>query len=74
MLYFKKYVTMCFIPKTQKEKPSTMSKQLTGHIRQWKNRLREGQYVYKRGRRSIYGKTQEEVSQQVNEVASEHPL
>lgn len=51
-----------------------MSKQLTGHIRQWKNRLWEGQYVYKRGRRSIYGKTQEEVSQQVNEVASEHPL
>lgn len=45
-----------------------MSKPLTGHIRQRKNGLWEGQYVYKRERRSIYGKTQEEVSQQLNQI------
>lgn len=45
-----------------------MDKQQTGHIRRRKNGLWEGQYVYKRERRSIYGKTQEEVSHQLNEI------
>ena len=45
-----------------------MSKQLTGHIRQRENGLWEGQYVYERERRSIYGKTREEVSQQLNKI------
>lgn len=45
-----------------------MDKQRTGHIRRRKNGLWEGQYVYKRERRSIYGKTQEEVSHQLNEI------
>lgn len=47
---------------------STLGKPLTGHIRQRKNGLWEGQYVYKRERRSIYGKTQEEVSHQLNQI------
>lgn len=37
-------------------------KPLTGHIRQRKNGLWEGQYTFQRMHRSIYGKTQEEVS------------
>lgn len=52
----------------QKEKQSTMSKRLTGHIRQRENGLWEGQYVYKRECRSIYGKTREGVSQQLAEI------
>lgn len=47
---------------------STLGKPLTGHIRQRKNGLWEGQYVYKRERRSIYGKTQEEVSHQLDQI------
>lgn len=45
-----------------------MSKQRTGHIRQRETGLWEGQYVYKRERRSIYGKTREEVSRQLGEI------
>lgn len=45
-----------------------MSRLQTGHIRQRKNGLWEGQYVYKRKRRSIYGETQEEVSQQLDKI------
>lgn len=45
-----------------------MNKQLTGHIRQRESGLWEGQYVYKRRRRSIYGKTREGVSRQLAEI------
>lgn len=45
-----------------------MGKQLTGHIRLGETGLWEGQYIYKGERRSIYGKTQEEVSRQLNEI------
>ena len=45
-----------------------MSKRLTGHIRQRGKGLWEGQYVYKREHRSIYGKTREEVSRQLAEI------
>lgn len=45
-----------------------MAKQLTGHIRERENGLWEGQYVYKRERRSIYGKTQEEAARQLEEI------
>lgn len=45
-----------------------MGKQLTGHIRQRKTGLWEGQYIYKGERRSIYGKTQEEASRQLDEI------
>lgn len=45
-----------------------MGRQRTGHIRQRENGLWEGQYVYKGERRSIYGKTQEEVARQLEEI------
>lgn len=45
-----------------------MSRPQTGHTRQRKNGLWEGQYIYKKERRSIYGKTQEEVSRQLAEI------
>ena len=45
-----------------------MSRPQTGHIRQRKNGLWEGQYIYKKERRSIYCKTQEEVSRQLAEI------
>lgn len=45
-----------------------MNKQRTGHIQQRENVLWEGQYVYEQERRSIYGKTREEVSQQLDEI------
>lgn len=45
-----------------------MSKRQTGHIRQRENGLWEGQYVYERDRRSIYGKTREEVSRRLGEI------
>lgn len=45
-----------------------MGKQLTGHIRLRETGLWEGQYIYKGERRSIYGKPQEEVSRQLNEI------
>jgi len=45
-----------------------MNKQRTGHIRQRENGLWEGQYIYERERRSIYGKTREGVSQQLAEI------
>ena len=47
-----------------------MSKQRTGHIRQRENGLWEGQYAYKRERRSIYGKAREEVSRQLDEIVT----
>ena len=46
----------------------TMSKRLAGHIRKRENGLWEGQYVYKRERRSIYGKIQEEVTWQLDKI------
>lgn len=45
-----------------------LGRQRTGHIRQRENGLWEGQYVYKGERRSIYGKTQEEVARQLEEI------
>lgn len=45
-----------------------MSRLQTGHVRQRKSGLWEGQYVYQKERRSIYGGTQEEVSQQLDEI------
>lgn len=45
-----------------------MNKQRTGHIRQRENGLWEGQYIYERERRSIYGKTREGVSQHLAEI------
>lgn len=45
-----------------------MSKQLTGHIRQRKDGHWEGQYVYQKDRRSVYGKTQDEVSQLLDKI------
>lgn len=47
-----------------------MGRQLTGHIRQRKNGLWEGQYVYERERRSIYGKPKEEVSRHLDKVVT----
>lgn len=45
-----------------------MSRPRTGHVRQRKSGLWEGQYVYQKEHRSIYGETQEEVSQQLNKI------
>ena len=45
-----------------------MRKPLTGYIRQRKNGLWEGQYVYQRAQRSIYGRTREEVSEQLTRI------
>lgn len=45
-----------------------MGKRLTGYIRQRENGLWEGQYVYERERRSIYGKTREGVSLQLDQI------
>lgn len=56
-----------FVLKIRKGK-NILSRPQTGHIRQRKNGLWEGQYVYERERRSIYGQTQEEVSQQLDEI------
>lgn len=47
-----------------------MNKPLTGYVRQRKSGLWEGQYIFQRERRSIYGKTQEEVSQQLNSIVA----
>lgn len=47
-----------------------MSRQLTGHIRQRKNGLWEGQYAYERERRSIYGKTKEAVLRQLDKIVT----
>ncbi len=56
-----------FVSKFRKEE-NTLSRPLTGHIRQRKNGLWEGQYIFQRERRSIYGKTQEKVSQQLENI------
>lgn len=45
-----------------------MQKSSTGHIRQRKNGLWEGQYVYQREQRSIYGRTKEEVSKLLTQI------
>jgi hypothetical protein len=45
-----------------------LGRQLTGHVRQRITGLWEGQYTYKGEHRSIYGKTQEEVSRQLDEI------
>lgn len=45
-----------------------MGKRRTGYIRQRRNGLWEGQYVYKGEHRSIYGKAQEEVLRQLDEI------
>ena len=45
-----------------------MSRAQTGHVRQRKSGLWEGQYVYQKEHRSIYGETQDEVSQQLDEI------
>lgn len=45
-----------------------MSRSQTGHVRQRKSGLWEGQYVYQKEHRSIYGITQEEVLQQLDEI------
>lgn len=45
-----------------------MGKLTGGHIRQQKNGLWEGQYVYQREKRSIYGKDREEVAQELERI------
>lgn len=63
--------TICYnvlVPKYREEGLSTLSRPQTGHTRQRKNGLWEGQYIYKKERRSIYCKTQEEVSRQLVEI------
>ena len=57
-----------FGQKIQEKGRSTLSRPSTGHTRQRKNGLWEGQYIYKKERRSIYGKTQEEVSRRLEEI------
>lgn len=45
-----------------------MSKPPTGYVRQRKNGLWEGQYVFQRQKRSIYGEGREEVEKQLNKI------
>ena len=47
-----------------------MSKKATGHIRQRKKGLWEGQYVFQRERRSIYGKTRNEVETELKNIVA----
>ena len=47
-----------------------MSKKATGHIRQRKKGLWEGQYVFQRERRSIYGKTRYEVERELKNIVA----
>lgn len=47
-----------------------MSKKATGHIRQRKKGLWEGQYVFQRERRSIYGKTRNEVERELEDIVA----
>lgn len=58
----------CVLPKIQERGKSTLSRPLTGHVRQRKSGLWEGQYVYQKEHGSIYGETQEEASQQLDEI------
>lgn len=60
------YDVLC--PQIYEEGACTLSRPQTGHIRQRKNGLWEGQYIYKKERRSIYCRTQEEVSRQLDEI------
>jgi len=62
------YNVLC--PQNLRRRKGTLSRPLTGHIRQRKSGLWEGQYIFQRERRSIYGKTQEEVSQQLNNIVA----
>lgn len=45
-----------------------MSKPATGYVRQRKNGLWEGQYTFQREKRSIYGQTREEVTQELERI------
>lgn len=45
-----------------------MSRKATGHVRQRKNGLWEGQYVFQQERRSIYGETREEVAMELEAI------
>lgn len=45
-----------------------LSRKPTGHVRQRKNGLWEGQYVFQRERRSIYGSTKEEVTLELEAI------
>ena len=47
-----------------------MSRKPTGHIRQRKKGLWEGQYVFQRERRSIYGKTKSEVERELKYIVA----
>ena len=47
-----------------------MSRKPTRHIRQRKKRLWEGQYVFQRERRSIYGKTRSEVERELERIVA----
>lgn len=47
-----------------------MSRKPTGHIRQRKKSLWEGQYVFQRERRSIYGKTRNEVERELEKIVA----
>lgn len=47
----KKYATCISAPKYCKEEQCTLSRPQTGHIRQRKNGLWEGQYIYKKERK-----------------------
>ena len=45
-----------------------MSRKATGHVRQRANGLWEGQYVFQKERRSIYGQTKEDVTLQLEAI------
>lgn len=65
-----KYPTICYnaFSRCKEEEQRTLSRPQTGHTRQRKNGLWEGQYIYKEERRSIYCRTQEEVSRQLDKI------
>lgn len=45
-----------------------MSRAATGHIRERKPGLWEGQYVFQGAKRSIYGKTEEGVAKELDKI------
>lgn len=45
-----------------------MARKATGHVRQRKTNLWEGQYVFQRERRSIYGRTRKEVEKELKQI------
>ena len=45
-----------------------MTRKAIGHVRQRKTNLWEGQYVFQRERRSIYGRTRKEVEKELKQI------